>query len=209
MERRLRTPRPSKSAAPIWAWHQWEGKRCGDVPNRSLLLGLFLCLCSAARNWCPQTKQEDWERLLAPAMVSAEARPLEVQMSVGRVPVVLPESLTQAEPDSSIAVVLEPVEGKRGLVARTLGLEPHTHTDTGHSNTVADSSMDTGGNSREEDKPGPLSLQSQWEHRFRSQFRYVGLLHVGLHVVLLPGPKTMTGPQRSGRQQTSRHFSPS
>ena len=28
MERRLSTPRPSKSAMPIWAWYQWEGKRC-------------------------------------------------------------------------------------------------------------------------------------------------------------------------------------
>ena len=25
MERRLRTPRPSKNAMPIWAWYQWEG----------------------------------------------------------------------------------------------------------------------------------------------------------------------------------------
>jgi Domain of unknown function (DUF3841) len=25
MERRLRVPRPSKDAMPIWAWHQWEG----------------------------------------------------------------------------------------------------------------------------------------------------------------------------------------
>ena len=25
MERRLRVPRPSKNAMPIWAWHQWEG----------------------------------------------------------------------------------------------------------------------------------------------------------------------------------------
>ena len=25
MERRLRTPRPSKDALPIWAWYQWEG----------------------------------------------------------------------------------------------------------------------------------------------------------------------------------------
>ena len=27
MERRLKVPRPSKDAMPIWAWHQWEGKR--------------------------------------------------------------------------------------------------------------------------------------------------------------------------------------
>ena len=25
MDRRLRTPRPSKNAMPIWAWYQWEG----------------------------------------------------------------------------------------------------------------------------------------------------------------------------------------
>jgi hypothetical protein len=25
MERRLKTPRPSKDALPIWAWYQWEG----------------------------------------------------------------------------------------------------------------------------------------------------------------------------------------
>ena len=36
MERRLRTPRPSKDAMPIWAWYQWEGgidasQTCGPV----------------------------------------------------------------------------------------------------------------------------------------------------------------------------------
>jgi hypothetical protein len=28
MERRLSVPRPSKDAMTIWAWYQWEGKRC-------------------------------------------------------------------------------------------------------------------------------------------------------------------------------------
>ncbi len=28
MERRLKVPRPSKDAMPIWAWYQWEGRRC-------------------------------------------------------------------------------------------------------------------------------------------------------------------------------------
>ncbi len=28
MERRLKVPRPGKNAMPIWAWYQWEGKRC-------------------------------------------------------------------------------------------------------------------------------------------------------------------------------------
>ncbi len=28
MERRLAVRRPSKNAMPIWAWYQWEGKRC-------------------------------------------------------------------------------------------------------------------------------------------------------------------------------------
>jgi len=27
MERTLRTPRPSASAMPVWAWYQWEGER--------------------------------------------------------------------------------------------------------------------------------------------------------------------------------------
>ena len=40
MERRLKVPRPSKDAMPIWAWYQWEGKRskpdlrsAGHVPQ--------------------------------------------------------------------------------------------------------------------------------------------------------------------------------
>ena len=81
-------------------------------------------------------------------------------MSVGRVPAVLPESLTQVQPDSSIAAVPEAVEDRRGLVACTPGLEPHTRTDTEHSNTVADSNTVMDGNNREEDKPG--QLQYQW-----------------------------------------------
>jgi hypothetical protein len=39
---------------------------------------------------------------------------------------------------------------------------------------------------------------------------HAGLLHAGLlHAGLLPGPKTMTRPQRSGRHQISKQFSPS
>jgi len=99
--------------------------------------------------------------------------------------------------DSSIAVEPESVEGKRGRVARTPGLESHTHTDTEHSNTVADSSTDTVGSSREEDKPGQLQCQCQWEDRCR-----FGLL-------LLPGPKTLTMRRWSGQHRRSKHFSPS
>jgi hypothetical protein len=28
MQRRLKAPKPSKDAMPIWAWHRWQGKRC-------------------------------------------------------------------------------------------------------------------------------------------------------------------------------------
>jgi hypothetical protein len=76
--------------------------------------------------------------------------------------------------DSSIAEV--PVGRRRGLVARTRGLEPHTHTDTGHSNIVADSSTGTDGNSREEDRLG--QFQCQWGFQCRFGLR------------LLPGLRT-------------------
>jgi hypothetical protein len=88
------------------------------------------------------------------------------------------EVLVPVTEDSSIAEVLVLVGRRRGLVGRTPGLaEPHTHTDTGHSNIVADSSTDTDGNSREEDRLGPL--QCRWVFQSRC-----GLL-------LQPGPKTM------------------
>lgn len=101
--------------------------------------------------------------------------------------------------DSSIAEVLVPVEHRRGLAARTPGLEPHTDTDTdtGHSNTVVDSNTDTDGNSKEEDKPGQFPLQCQWEDRCRFGF------------LLLPGPKTMTMRRWSGQHRRSKQFSPS
>ena len=62
------------------------------------------------------------------------------------------ELATPTTADSNTAVVPVPVEHRRGLVARTPGLEPHTHTDTG--NTQVDNN--TGGSSREEDKLGTL-----------------------------------------------------
>jgi hypothetical protein len=97
--------------------------------------------------------------------------------------------------DSSIAEVLVPVERRRELVARTPGLEPHTHTDTGHSNTVADSSTCTDDNSREEDKLD--QFQCRWGFQSRCELR------------LLPGPKTMPMRQWSGQHQRSKRFSPS
>lgn len=36
MERRLKTPRPSKSAMPIWAWFQWYGNKRQKPDLRSL-----------------------------------------------------------------------------------------------------------------------------------------------------------------------------
>lgn len=122
-----------------------------------------------------------------------------VVMELVLVPVVrkqVQELLTTA--DSSIAEVLVLVECKRGLVARTRGLEPHIHTGTGHSNIVADSntvadSTDTGCNSREKDKPGQLPLRCRWEYRFRFGF-------------LPPGPKTTTMRRWSGQHRRSRQF---
>ena len=88
--------------------------------------------------------------------------------------------------DCRIVEVLVSVERKPGLAARTLGLEPHTHTETGHSNSVADSKAtasntvthsktDTGGNSREQDTPGQLQSQCQWGCQCR-----FGILSPGL-----------------------------
>lgn len=76
--------------------------------------------------------------------------------------------------DSNIVVLPEPVERTRVPVARIPGLVPHTHPDTGHNNTVADSNTDAGSNSREEDKPG--QLQCRWEFQSRCGF----LLPLGL-----------------------------
>ena len=96
--------------------------------------------------------------------------------------------------DSSIVAVLVPVEHKRGLVARTPGLEPHIHTDTGHSNTAADNNTDSGGNSREEDMLG--QLQSRWGFQFRCGF----LLPLGL--------KNMQEPRRKEPHTGTKLFSP-
>ena len=81
--------------------------------------------------------------------------------------------------DSNIAEVRGLVGRRRGLVEHRRGLEPHTHTDMGHSNIVADSSTGTDGNNMEEDKPGQLPLQCQWEGRCRFGF------------LLQPGPKIL------------------
>ena len=103
------------------------------------------------------------------------------------------ELVTPMTVDSSIAEVLVPVERKRGLVARTLGLEPHTHTDTDGNSRAADSNTDTGGSSRAEDKPGQLPLRCQWEGRCRSS--------------PVPGPTTMTMPRWPGQHRRSKQFS--
>ncbi len=82
--------------------------------------------------------------------------------------------------DSSIAEALLPVERKRELVARTLGPEPHIHTDTDGNSRVADSNTGTGGNSTEVDKPGQLPLRCQSGFQCRS--------------APVPEPTTMTVP---------------
>ena len=92
--------------------------------------------------------------------------------------------------DCRIVEVLVSVERKPGRAARILGLEPHTYTESGHSNTVADSKAtasntvahsktDTDGNSREPQTPGQLSLQCPRDNR--CQFG-----------ILLPGLRTTT-----------------
>lgn len=95
--------------------------------------------------------------------------------------------------DNSIAVVPEPVEHRPGLVARTPGLEPHIHTDTGGNSREEDSN--TGGSSREEDKPGQLPLRCQWEDRCRFS--------------PVPGPKTKTMRRWPGQHRRSKQFSSS